>query len=113
MMMMKWFRKNQPEKNDEAPAYRPDPGLDAESTLMKIESMCLVTHDSAEIAGSTAIADDERVKQARQRFESAKRMSLELAKTITDEVYRDTALHSIVDLCMKANDVATARILVR
>jgi len=73
--------------------------------------MCLVACDSAEIAGSAAIA--ESVKRDRLRFESAKRMSLELTKSITDEVYRDSALHSIVDLCMKANDITTARILVR
>jgi len=76
--------------------------------------MCLVACDSAEIAGSAAIAEGaESVKRDRLRFESAKRMSLELTKSITDEVYRDSALHSIVDLCMKANDIATARILVQ
>ena len=40
-------------------------------------------------------------------------MSLELAKNITDVSYRDTALEVIVELCMKANDIDTARILVR
>jgi hypothetical protein len=115
VMVMKWFRRTTPTGLEETPAYRPDPTLEAESrALTKIKSMCLVACDSAEIAGSAATTEGaESVKRDRLRFESAKRMSLELTKTITDEAYRDSALHSIVDLCMKANDIATARILVR
>ncbi len=40
-------------------------------------------------------------------------MSLELAKNITDVWYRDSALYHIVELCITANDIETARILVR
>jgi len=113
--MMRWFKRNQLDPIDETPVFRTDPVLEAEShTLMKITSMCLVTHHSAEIAGSSTITDDDaRMRRERQRFESAKRLSLGLAKGITDEVYRDIALHEVVELCMKANDVTTARLLVR
>jgi len=40
-------------------------------------------------------------------------MSLELARKIADVSYRDSALYHIVELCMKASDIETARILVR
>ena len=36
-----------------------------------------------------------------------------MAKDITDVSYLDHALQCIVELCMKANDIETARILVR
>jgi hypothetical protein len=40
-------------------------------------------------------------------------MSLKLAKTIVDASYLDSALHHIIELCMEANDIESARILVR
>jgi hypothetical protein len=40
-------------------------------------------------------------------------MSLELAKTIVDSSCRDSALHQIIELCMEAKDIESARILVR
>ena len=48
----------------------------------------------------------------RLRFASAKRLSLELAKTISHDSYRDAALRHIVQLCMAANDLKASRILV-
>ena len=48
----------------------------------------------------------------RLRFASAKRMSLELAKTISGASYRDAVLGYIIELCMTANDVETSRLLV-
>jgi hypothetical protein len=73
--------------------------------------MCAVVAASAESV--VQFTHDDLAKRERQRFESARRMSLELAKNITDVSYRDTALQHIVELCMKANDVDTERILVR
>jgi hypothetical protein len=78
--------------------------------LNRIINMCSVAAASAESAGLNPRADE--AKGQRQRFESAKRMSLQLAKDITDVPCRDAALEHIVELCMKANDLETARILI-
>ena len=49
----------------------------------------------------------------RLRFASAKRMSLELARTISDASNRDAALRHIIQLCMTANDLEASKILVQ
>jgi hypothetical protein len=107
----KWFRASiAPICVTQASAS--DPKLDADSqALSKIRNMCAVAMASAE--SLTQSAYDDLAKGERQRFDSAKRMSLELAKNIADVSYRDAALEQVVELCMKASDIDTARILVR
>lgn len=108
---MKWFRK-QPEAPHSTVSASADSKLAADmQTLSKIRNMCAVTTASA--ASIAQASYDDLAKSEKQRFESAKRMSLELAKDIMDVSCRDTALQSIIELCMKANDIETARILVR
>jgi hypothetical protein len=72
--------------------------------------MCAVATESAADGGTSP---DNPAEGQRQRFESAKKMSLELAKTIVDPSYLDSALHDIIELCMEADDVESAKILVR
>ena len=74
-------------------------------------NMCdVVTADAESLSQSKY---NDLAKHERQRFESAKRMSLELAKKMTGVLDRDRALSRIVELCIKANDIETARVLVR
>jgi hypothetical protein len=109
---MNWFGKSPKLPNSPVPAPGSDLKLDAEArALTKIRNMCAVATASAESVAQSLHEDLSRGE--RQRFESAKRMSLELAKGMTDVSYRDSALELIVELCMKANDIETARILVR
>ena len=109
---MKWFKRLPKAANSAVLASAPDPRIDVEAqALAKIRNMCAVATASAESVAQSS--HDDLAKGERYRFESARRMSLELAKNITDVSYRDTALQHIVELCMKANDVDTARILVR
>ena len=109
---MKWFRKRREAPPTVVPVSVSDLKIDADSQAVeKISNMCAVAAVGAERVAQSP--HDDLVKHDRQRFESAKRMSLELAKTISDVSYRDSALHHIVDLCIKANDIDTARILVR
>jgi hypothetical protein len=99
-------------RSSKADAERSSSTIDGEAQMLnKIISMCNVAATSAESAALNPHADES--KSARQRFESAKRMSLQLAKEITDVSCRDAALEHIVELCMKANDLETARILIR
>ena len=109
---MKWFKR--PLKAPLGTIATSDPKIDVEAdarVLAKIRNMCAVATASAESVAQSQYGD--LAKGEKQRFESAKRMSLELAKNIADVSCRDTALQHIVELCMKANDIKTARVLVR
>ena len=79
--------------------------------LAKIRSMCSVARESAE--GVAHAIDSDMTRVNRLRFASAKRMSLELAKTISEASCRDAALCDIIGLCMTASDVEASRILVQ
>lgn len=73
--------------------------------------MCFVARASAEGAAQPVHAVPTRID--RLRFASAKRMSLELAKTISDVSYRDAALRHVIELCVAANDLEASRILLQ
>ncbi len=49
----------------------------------------------------------------RERYERAARAAMAIAMKIADDLMRDDAVHRIVDLCMKADDLKTAQILFR
>ena len=109
---MKWFKKRRAAPNGTLADLVPNPKIDVEAqALRKIRNMCAVAAASAE--GFAQSSYEDLARGERRRFESAKRMSLELAKDITDLSYRDDALQHIVELCMKGNDIETARVLVR
>lgn len=104
---MKWFKSFLKGRSRLSPAV-----LDGErQALNKIINMCSVATASAESAGLDPHADD--AKSARRRFESARKMSLQLAQEIRDPFHRDAALQQIVELCVKANDVHTATKLIK
>ena len=89
-----------------------DPVVEAdELALSRIRSMCAVAMASAEDMAQPVATDMTRL--SRLRFSSAKRMSLELAKTISDATCRDAALRYIVELCMTANDMEASKILLQ
>lgn len=108
---MDWFQHRPPEEPGAATAeLAVDPTADGERTLSRIRSLCTVAMTSAEGAAQTTHGDLARID--RLRFASARRMSLELAMTIADASCRDAGLRQIIELCMKANDTETLRILV-
>ena len=95
-----------------APDSERDPVAEAnESALSRIRSMCAVAMTSAE--GVAQPVDSDMTRLHRLRFASAKRMSLELARTISDASCRDEALRHIIELCVTANDMEPSRILVQ
>ena len=94
-----------------APDSERDPILEADQwALSRIRSMCAVAMIGTE--GVVQPVDGDMTRVDRLRFASAKRMSLELAKTISDAAYRDEALGYIIELCMAGNDLEASRILV-
>ena len=84
----------------------------------KIRNICRSAADSAERVGAPMVSRrkrKDRKTEARDsgRYQSAARTAMEIAMKISDDLMRDSAVGQILDLCMKANDMKTARILFR
>jgi hypothetical protein len=86
----------------------------------RIRTICQSATASAELVGSFAARVDhgkmsveKQHKHESERYERAARAAMEIAMKISDDLMRDDAVRRIVDLCMKANDMKTARILYR
>jgi hypothetical protein len=89
----------------------------------RIRDICRSAADRAEQAGRVAEDDkndkNDKNKDSRRntyetdRYERAAKAAMEIAIGITDDLLRDSSLRQIVDLCVKANDLRTARVLFR
>lgn len=100
---MQWFaRKTRKDIWDEAIEW---PLGDIEAAA-RIRAICDAAAQSA--AGS---ACNDKSESA--RYERAAKVAMEIAMKISDSLMRDDAVHRIVDLCMKADDIKTAQILFR
>jgi hypothetical protein len=109
-MAMLWFNKSKrTEIWDEAIQW---PIGDIEAAH-KIRDICRSAEDSAVKVGGLAGRSDDKNKYEVERFERAAKVAMEIAIKISDGLLRDSSVRQIVDLCMKANDLRTARILFR
>jgi len=80
----------------------------------KIRDICRSAAPSAEkAAGFADRPDDKKGKFEADRYQLAARTAMQIAIKMSDELLRDAALRQIVSLCMKADDLKTARILLR
>lgn len=80
----------------------------------KIRGICRSAADSAEkIAGSAGRPENKKTENEVERYERASKTAMEIAIKMSDDLLRDASVCQIVDLCMKAGDVRTARILFR
>jgi hypothetical protein len=80
----------------------------------KIRDICRSAADSAEKVGGVAgRPDSKNSKYESERYESAAKTAMEIAIRISDGLMRDSSVRQIVNLCLKANDLKTARILFR
>jgi hypothetical protein len=80
----------------------------------RIRDICRAAADSAEkIAGLSERPDDSTRKYEAERYQRAAKAAMEIAIKISDDLLRDASLRQIVSLCVKANDLKTARILFR
>jgi hypothetical protein len=112
-----WFAKEKPRDIwDEAIAW---PIGDIEAAE-RIRTICQSATASAEVVGSFAARADNRepsVQKEREReserYRRAARVAMEITMKMSDDLMRDDAVHWIVDLCMKANDIETAQALSR
>lgn len=103
-MAMRWFTKPKPRDIWEEPIAWPIGDIDA---AHRIRDICRLAADSAEQVGGAHKPNEI------QRYERAARAAMEIAMKITDDLLRDSAVRQIIDLCAKADDFKTARILLR
>jgi hypothetical protein len=83
--------------------------LEAEAILaLRVKTICQLYGGSAENVGSGEFNEDEQ-----KRYEKGRKEALEIAIKLTNEFYRNAALHSAFDFCMKAKDLAFATIIAK
>jgi hypothetical protein len=107
---MRWFGKNRPP--------------DVWETGVEPEGDIAVAQRIREICGSAAglvermstlrgrNAEAEKSAEAK-RCQAAIKCALELARKMSDDAMRDVSVSQIIRLCVKANHLKTARVLVR
>ncbi|WP_324402866.1 hypothetical protein [Bradyrhizobium sp.] len=114
---MRWFGKQKPAEVWDEPIQWPLGDIEAAE---RIRSICRSAADSAEfVGGHAARADDTKRSEQKQheveaaRYQRAAKAAMEIAMKLSDALMRDAAVREIVDLCLTAGDVRTARILFR
>jgi hypothetical protein len=83
----------------------------------RVRNICRSASNSAELAAHLA-DNGKRSAQKKQkaesdRYERAAKAAMEIAMKMSDELMRDAAVREIVDLCLTANNIKTAKILFR
>ena len=117
---MWWFSKDKPKEIWDEDIRWPIGDIEA---AHRIRTICRSAADSAEQAGRIAQDDkndkNDKNKDSRRytydtdRYERAAKAAMEIAIKISDELLRDSSVRQIIDFCVKANDLRTARILFR
>jgi hypothetical protein len=79
----------------------------------RIREICRAAAESAAKVGAAADSTHRKLKRDVERYERAAKAAMEIAMRISDDLMRDTAVCQIVELCLKANNVATAKTLFR
>ena len=104
------FSKNKQKEVWDVPLEGPIGDIEA---AKKIRVICRAAADSAHRVGDANDLSSKKIQRDVERYESAARAAMEIAMKVSDELMRDAAVRQIVELCMTANDVKTARPLFR
>ena len=107
---MRWFSKDKPQEIWDEAVQRPIGDIEA---AKRIRDICRAAADSAEAQGLAGAPASRKDKYHAERYERAARAAMEIAMQISDDLMRDASVSQIVDLCMSASDLKTARILFR
>ena len=115
---MKWFGRERPGEVWDEEINWPIGDIEAADRIRRI---CRSAADSAEtVAGFAQPANGleksseiARKKSETERYKRAAKTAMEIALKVSDDLMRDAAVGEIVDLCLKADDLTTARILYR
>src|SRR5258706_15894420 len=87
--------------------------IDDIEAAKRIRVICRSAADSAHKVGDATDRANKKIKPEVERYERAAKAAMELAMKVSDDLMRDAAVRQIVDLCMKADDLKTARPLFR
>jgi hypothetical protein len=108
---MFWFNKSKRAEIWDEEIQWPIGDIEA---AQKIRNICRAAADSAErIADSAGRPENKKTQYEVERYERASKAAMAIAIKMSDDLLRDASVRQIVELCMKANDVRTARILFR
>ena len=107
---MWWFDKGKPKEIWDEDIQWPIGDIEA---AHKIRNICRSAADSAEKLGGSIDRSDNKIKYEAERYERAAKTAMKIAIKISDDLLRDSAVRQIVNLCLQANDLRTARILFR
>jgi hypothetical protein len=107
---MWWFNKGERKEIWDEDIQWPIGDIEA---AHKIRDICRSAADSAEKLAGSADRSDNKIKYEVERYERAAKTAMKIAIKISDDLLRDSAVRQIVNLCLQANDLRTARILFR
>jgi hypothetical protein len=111
---MKWFGKQEPKEAWEEATSSPLGDIEAAE---KIRTICRSVADSAAVVATRAAggkkAAEKQFERESERYQRAAKAAMEIAMKVSDELMRDAAVREIVELCLKAGDLKTAKILFR
>jgi hypothetical protein len=79
----------------------------------RIRGICRAATDSAEKIAGLSDGRDSKKEYEAERYGRAAKAAMETAMRISDSLVRDSSVRQIVSLCVTANDLKTARILLR
>jgi hypothetical protein len=95
----------------------PVDGLGDIEAAERVRKICRSAADSAELAmqlaGNGKRSAQKKHKTESERYERAAKAAMEIAMKMSDELMRDAAVREIVDLCLTADNIKTAKILFR
>ena len=109
---MRWFQKDQRPEVWEVAGDEPLGDIEA---AQKIREICASAGPIAEkISGASDGRGGKNNKAVEnERYQAAIKRALELAMKISDDLMRDASVSQIIGVCMKADHLKTARILLR
>lgn len=107
---MQWFKRARRTEIWDEPIDGPLGDIEA---AKRIREICRSAAESAEKIGVQVDRTNKKISREVERYERAARAAMELAMTVSDELLRDAAVRQIVELCLKAGNITTARTLFR
>jgi hypothetical protein len=108
---MRWFSRSTRKEVWEEDIDWPLGDLEAAN---RIRAICSAASTSVEkMSGRAGGLEDKRNKREIERYERAAKTAMEIAMKISDDLVRDSAVRQIIGLCMMANNLKTAEILLR
>jgi hypothetical protein len=107
---MQWFKRTRRKDIWDEAIEGPFGDIEA---AKRIRDICSSAADSAEKVGAAADHTHGKIKDDVERYERAARAAMEIAMKFSDELLRDAAVRQIVELCLKAGNITTAKTLFR